>query len=128
MTDEKTTEKVVYQNLDDYERSIFDDVFLNIPIRMVALTRGYHGEAGRQQFYKRFSHLINAAHIEHHRQLRGAQWELAVTDKNPTMLIFLGKQAGQSDLVASPLGEEAADNHLNPAEVHIVYPKRPEEK
>lgn len=121
-------ETVSYNSLSEYEQRIFDDVFLNIPVRMVAISRGYRGDAGRQAFTRKYQHIIDAAHLEHHRQLRGAQWDLAVTDKNPTMLIFLGKQAGQSDLVASPLGEDSTETTTNPAEVVIVYPKRPEEK
>lgn len=117
-----------YDDLNDFEKRIFDDIFLNIPVRMVAIAHGYRGDAGRQAFTRKYQHVIDAAHLEHHRQLRGAQWDLAVNDKNPTMLIFLGKQAGQSDVIATPLGEEAPEVMHNPAEVVIVYPKRPDEK
>lgn len=117
--------QVNFAELTNYEQAIYNDVYLNIPIRMIAKSRGYIGDAGRQKFQREYEHIINAAHLQHMRDLFGAQWELAVADKNPTMLIFLGKQAGQSDLVMKPMGEEASDVVQDPTIVNIIYPKKP---
>lgn len=50
-----------------------------------------HGYEGFSAFYKRHQ-------SEGKRSLRRAQWEAAVEDKQPTMLVWLGKQyLGQKD-------------------------------
>lgn len=114
--------------LSSYERSIYDDAYLNVPVRLIAQFRGFRGDAGRQEFHKKYQYILDLAHVNHQRDLRGAQWDLAVGDKNPTMLIFLGKQAGQSDLVATPFGDEAAEHATDPSVVNIVFPARPTTK
>ena len=51
------------------------------------------GYAGFSEFYQKYSH-------EGKMSLRRAQWEAATKKKNPTMLIWLGKQyLGQKDKI-----------------------------
>lgn len=124
-----TTEQNEQKSMDDldsYEMSIYQDAYLNVPVRLIAQTRGYRGDAGRQEFHRKFQYVLDLAHIQHQRDLRAAQLDLAVVKQNPTMLIWLGKQAGQTDIVPTVLGDEAPELG-DPSIVTIVYPKRPGE-
>lgn len=112
----------------ELELRIYQDAYLNVPVRLLAKVYGFgHDESARIQFHQKYQHVLDAAHMQHQRDLRAAQWDLAVTKQNPTMLIFLGKQAGQTDIVPTSLGEDAPEI-TDPTVVNIVYPPMPEKK
>lgn len=114
-----------YDDLSHMEKQVYDAALLNVPVRLIGQRFGFRGEAGRQQFCEKYRHVLALAHFDHQLQLRGAQWDAAVNDKNPTMLVWLGKQAGQSDVVPVALGEESSDVAVDPTVVNIVYPEKP---
>lgn len=117
-----------FDDLSPIEQRIYQDAYMNVPVRTLAKAYGFgHDENARIAFHKKYQRVLDLAHLQHQRDLRAAQWELAVTKLNPTMLVWLGKQAGQTDIVPTTLGEEAPEV-ADPTVVNIVYPPMPERK
>lgn len=126
MTSLQVNQKGV-DDLDAFEMAIYQDAYLNVPVRLLCKIYGNgSSESDRIAFHQKYQYILDLAHIQHQRDLRAAQWDLAVVKQNPTMLIFLGKQAGQTDIVPTVLGDEAPELG-DPSIVTIVYPKRPGE-
>ena len=112
------------EDLNEQESAIYNDAYLNVPVKYMLRANGFKpDQAGVIAFHQKFQHVLDLAHAAHQRDLRMAQWDLAVNKQHPTMLVWLGKQAGQSDIQAVELGE-VAENTVDPTVIVISRPKR----
>jgi hypothetical protein len=77
------------------EKMLYEAALTHASYRQLGLIFG----VGEMTIRNNYDHIIQKARAERQKELLTAQFDTAITDRNPTMMIWLGKQyLGQTDV------------------------------